>query len=493
MEIGKLKDRFKEAWQKISASNSFYSFYCNLLSTLEQFTWCIPSDTRYAIADVSLYDHLKTTSAISACLYRFHTAPENDDILERGRVTNDKMAKFLLVGGDLSGIQNYLYQIAVIGEGGVAKRLRARSFYLSILVEITIHKILRALDLPISCNLISAGGRFTLLVPNTNEIKGKLADLSRSISGWFLEEFSGEWALNITWAVALTGEDFNLKQFPESFDRLQDSLERQKTEKFSPFLKDDSGWCPDRFIRKTRYELYREKLAGGKSRGDCHSCRKFPAQYPDPHEDQKEVIFCHMCYKDKLIGRSLIDARYIALGYGTGPQFAWETDEARKHLHRENTISFYPEDDKEYFVTPLEKIGFGTDTGADRAFSEDFFLVQRIAERAESPEDIEHTSIGIVNRFLANYIPFSQGVAEIKELCQVCKERERGCDYKQRLERIDPERQREKQIYTFSCIAAAAAKRVPPQAPEEYRGDQLLGILIGGPLGRDHQVRQISL
>ena len=121
-------------------------------------------------------------------------------------------------------------------------------------------------------------------------------------------------------------------------------------------MKDDSGWCPDRFIRKTRYELYREKLAGGKSRGDCHSCRKFPAQYPDPHEDQKEVIFCHMCYKDKLIGRSLIDARYIALGYGTGPQFAWETDEARKHLHRENTISFYPEDDKEYFEFMIGRI-----------------------------------------------------------------------------------------------------------------------------------------
>lgn len=42
-----------------------------LLAILRKFTWAIPSDTRRnIIPDVSLYDHLKTTAAITACLMR---------------------------------------------------------------------------------------------------------------------------------------------------------------------------------------------------------------------------------------------------------------------------------------------------------------------------------------------------------------------------------------------------------------------------------------
>lgn len=179
-------------------------------------------------------------------------------------------ALILLVGGDLSGIQNYIFQIASIGEGGVAKRLRARSFYLSVLLEVVIHKILRKLDLPVSCNLVSAGGRFILLLPNTGTIKEELQRLSKEISGWFLEEFSGELALNLIWDVKLCGEDLGIREFSVPFNMLQSEMENKKLKRFEEILVCQAGWREEIFKRQKKYELY------GKNVGDCHSCRKFP-------------------------------------------------------------------------------------------------------------------------------------------------------------------------------------------------------------------------
>ncbi|GAI94666.1 unnamed protein product, partial [marine sediment metagenome] len=153
------KNSFIPELKEINASQ-FDEFYCSLLSLLEKYTWCLPSDTTKEIADISLYDHLRTTSAIAACLYRFH----EQDI--EGYLNSPKNEYNLrLIGGDLSGIQDYIFKITDKGKGGVAKRLRSRSFYLSTLIEVTVQKILHSLELPISCNLISTGGRFVLLAP----------------------------------------------------------------------------------------------------------------------------------------------------------------------------------------------------------------------------------------------------------------------------------------------------------------------------------------
>ena len=45
------------------------------LGILEHFTWCIPSATN-VFPDISLYDHLKTTAAIAACLNDVESSTE---------------------------------------------------------------------------------------------------------------------------------------------------------------------------------------------------------------------------------------------------------------------------------------------------------------------------------------------------------------------------------------------------------------------------------
>ena len=53
----------------------------------------------------------------------------------------------MIILGDISGIQNYLFDVAEEG-GGQAQRLRARSFFVQLLAETAALRVLRALKWP---------------------------------------------------------------------------------------------------------------------------------------------------------------------------------------------------------------------------------------------------------------------------------------------------------------------------------------------------------
>src|SRR3972149_4940252 len=144
--------------------NDFDVMFTNLMTTLMKHAWCIPSNTQEEIPDVSLFDHLKTTCAIAACLYQYHSPN-----FKESEIKDDKTEKFILLVGDLSGIQNYIFNITHIGAGGVAKRLRARSFQLNLMSEIISHKILHAFNLPLANMLMASGGKFYILLPNIKD------------------------------------------------------------------------------------------------------------------------------------------------------------------------------------------------------------------------------------------------------------------------------------------------------------------------------------
>jgi CRISPR-associated protein Csm1 len=154
----------------------------------EKYTWCIPSDTRYSVKDISLYDHIRTTTALAACLYKVHQRRI------QAHKNYPKKEEFMFIAGDFSRIQNYIFDITNKGSGGASKRLRARSFFISIFCEAAIHKILDNLELPRVCNFFSAGGKFLLIAPNIKGIKEKLesvkADIAYEIHQYYFNQFS---------------------------------------------------------------------------------------------------------------------------------------------------------------------------------------------------------------------------------------------------------------------------------------------------------------
>ncbi|MFQ6121175.1 MAG: type III-A CRISPR-associated protein Cas10/Csm1, partial [Methanosarcinales archaeon] len=299
----------------------FTQYYISLLYVLQKYTWCVPSAVFKHMSDVSLYDHLKTTSAIASCLYKYHECTMD----WRPKAIEDKEPKkFLLIGGDLSGIQNYIYNIASVGVGGVAKRLRARSFYIGALVDSIMYALLHKLELPISCNVISSGGNFYILAPNTPEILQKIKEFKKDTVDWLLKQFHGDVYINIAFDE-FAGDDFGLNKFPKVLDSVNDALDLKKIRKFDEILLDDAEnkW-KDRFLEDCTFK--------GKV---CKSCNRMPAT-----EKVEDTDLCNLCSLDEKVGRWLLNTNYIA--------FTSEKSENKKYLQ---FFSINP-----YYVYLLEKL-----------------------------------------------------------------------------------------------------------------------------------------
>ncbi len=157
-EYQKLWKWFLAAWGSNRVSDP-WGFINRAVGILEHFTWCIPSATN-VFPDISLYDHLKTTAAITGCLVESAGSTE----------------PFLLAATDFGGIQNYIYSIRT-GAGGLARRLRARSFFVALLSDSVCYRILRKLDLPISNCLMASGGKTYMLLPNTEKYRAVLGEV----------------------------------------------------------------------------------------------------------------------------------------------------------------------------------------------------------------------------------------------------------------------------------------------------------------------------
>ena len=88
-------------------------------------------DGKRTIPDISLYDHLRTTAAIAACIgHELTTETEVDRGAQSTRPIQKNQTTTIcaLIKGDISGIQNFLYHIQ---SDGASNQLRGRSFYLT--------------------------------------------------------------------------------------------------------------------------------------------------------------------------------------------------------------------------------------------------------------------------------------------------------------------------------------------------------------------------
>lgn len=255
-----------------------------------QYTWCIPSNTQEKIPDVSLFDHLKTTCAIAACLYQYHS-PD----FKENEIKNDKIEKFILLVGYLSGIQNYIFDITHIGAGGVSKRLRARSFQINILSEIVSHKFLHAFSLPLANILMSSGGKFYLLLPDIGDADKKIMAIKHDANLWFYEKFNAEINLNIE-TIRLSGNDFS--NYGESLRRLNHALQRIKKNPFNEIIVENGLW--NEAVAAINIDFGDEEKL-------CKACNKFPGKI-----DDEDKYICDKCKDDKAIGQRLTNTKYIA-------------------------------------------------------------------------------------------------------------------------------------------------------------------------------------
>lgn len=162
-----------------------------LLRILEDTMSFVPSSTATdEVCDISLYIHSKVTAAIASCLYQYFAAEKITDYQKycftKANAEFRNKNAFLLISGDFSGIQSFIYTIP---SKGALKSLRGRSFYLEILMENFIDEMLEALELCRANLLYTGGGHFYALAANTEKTKQTIEALQVKFNQWLLAKF----------------------------------------------------------------------------------------------------------------------------------------------------------------------------------------------------------------------------------------------------------------------------------------------------------------
>ena len=250
--------------------------------------------------DISLYDHARSVAAIAVCLREAHQQAE----------------PFLLIQGDISGIQSFIYKLASPAEEGgtknTAKRLRGRSLSLILLAETAAHYYLRELGLPPTNLLYCGGGHFSILAPHTDELKNKLAEAEKTVNGWLIDQHRGDLALV---SAATPADKELLADFPRLMRQSGYELGRVKRQKFHSVLNESLFELPE----------YDKKM------DVCPVCQA------DFDKDSGKT--CTTCERHVELGRQIVRAKYLMRFEGKNLKgefaqlgFAWKLADSKKKV-----------------------------------------------------------------------------------------------------------------------------------------------------------------
>ena len=226
----KLWKDFTDAFHKATVDQHYTpAFYQTIVALLHKYTSRMPSEhgEDNPEPDISLYDHLRTTAAIAACIGRELAADSDIDLLlTTPQESNRKICA--LIKGDISGIQNFLYHIL---SDGAARQLRGRSFYLQLLTEAIAHWILKQLDLPITNLLLASGGHFYILAPYT-DTEQKFNMLRKNISDKLWALHRGELYCILDY-VSVTAGEFEAENFSKKWGEVAENVHQSKQKKWA--------------------------------------------------------------------------------------------------------------------------------------------------------------------------------------------------------------------------------------------------------------------
>ena len=267
----------------------------SMLLLLQRYTWCVPSAYYRSLPDITLYDHGRMTGALAAVMDR----PEVDEawlnrLHDHPETGSDEVA--LLVGGDISGVQDFIYTISA---RGATPSLRGRSFYLQLLTEAIARYVLRRLELPIT-NLIYAGGGNFYLLARPSDIESIQA-IQRAVSRVLMQQHRG--ALYVAVAgVALTAADFFGGRISGAWGRLHEQLGRTKQRRFAELSATDLQ------------HLFAPQGHGGNKERICQVCGDEHDQlHEELNEDEEPVQVCPACRGFEELGKDLRRARCLIL------------------------------------------------------------------------------------------------------------------------------------------------------------------------------------
>lgn len=381
------------------------------------------------IPDVSLYDHSKMTSALASALYLYHA---ETDTMETEKIRDYSINKFLLINGDFYGIQDFIFTEGGSTGKAAAKLLRGRSFYVSLMSELAADMLCREMGLPASSIILNAAGKFTILAPDSEDVKYRVKKAESEINAWLIDKFCGQASIGIACTEA-SCKDFVTGNFPKLWERLSTAVDRKKYFKID--LNKYAG----------AVEGYLDKFNNDLSKKLCPFCGKRPSVRDIEGDNQlpkDEQSSCVICRDHIFIGSNLVKKNRLAI---TSVDADIKGDKLKEPVYGKYQITF---------------------TGG------------RLTELSKAEDLIKYWDIGISEdgtvakditaRFVSGYIPKYRKEDEPDDRLLGGKKREEA-----KLEMIDMIK--EGVPKTFNHIANKSLNFT--DKPDKFQGIEALGIL----------------
>jgi CRISPR-associated protein Csm1 len=176
----------------------------------------------------------------------------------------------------------------------VGKRLRGKSFFLSVLPVILGRFFLRELGYPMVNLLYAGGGKFQFVIGYEEGVEQKLDELQRRVDEVLVKEFGGHLGVVLGW-LKVNGRELGLDKLREKIQELYEKVGRKKFQKFSAVLENFDHLANS--LRPDNYEM-------------CPSCQV--SLKPEGEE------FCKWCELFQEVGEKIPRAEYVVFSSEMG-------------------------------------------------------------------------------------------------------------------------------------------------------------------------------
>lgn len=228
--------------------------------------------------EISLYEHVKSAAAVGSCLYETGWEKEKIEIAKE---------VFLLFSMDLSGIQDFIYTIT---SKGALKSLRARSFYLEIMMENMADTLLDSVGLSRANLVYSGGGHCYILFPNTKKIQNQITDYMKKMNQWFFDKFQVDLYVGYGMTACSLSELLNKPEgsYADVFRRISNQISDRKMRRYG-----------------AEEILFLNHSSEGEGKRECKICKR------TDHLDLED--YCEICGSLLRFSKNILSQEYFSV------------------------------------------------------------------------------------------------------------------------------------------------------------------------------------
>lgn len=273
-DYGALAEGFDRALTELAADETFSVWFAQLQALSWKYLSAVPSAVYRSVPDISLFDHHKATAAVAACLYQGWKEGSLPTRVVVDPFEQADQPVLLLVGGDVSGVQAFIYNVT---HAGALRGLKGRSAYLQFLTWALAYGLAEELGLPAANVLYAAGGHFFVLAPLGSE--SVVEAYHRRVERVLLDAHQGDLAVVMASAVVRV-QDLRVGGLGAVWSALFAALAERKEQKLLEPLRED----PSRVLGP---------FGEGGDLKRCASCRREIGRLPSVEDE--EPALCDWC------------------------------------------------------------------------------------------------------------------------------------------------------------------------------------------------------